>query len=62
MTSFISNVSETTTWIGYVFKTKGKQKIQIKAKFLRKEHLFESKGKLRVIKLAQGHWCCMPTH
>ena len=58
MVSFLHNGSEITTWMGYSFKT---ESTKCKATFLRQQHLFLN-FKLLIIRLAQGHWSCMPTH
>ena len=59
MVSFIHNGSETTTWMEYSFKQNQKDKTQsnifkIKTYFLNL--------KLQIIRLAQGHCNCTPTH
>ena len=58
MVTFIHNESEITTWMGYSFKTKSTKS---KATSLRYKHLFLNL-KLQMIKSAQGHWSCTPTH
>ena len=55
---YIHNGSEITTWMGHSFNTKN-TKIQsnifkITTSFLN--------FKLQIIRLAQGHWSCTPTH
>ena len=56
MVSFIHNGSEITTWMGHSFKTKSTKS---KATFLTTPSF---NFKLAIIRLAQGHWCCTPTH
>ena len=57
MVSFVHNGSDITTWMGYNLKnksTKSQAISSIKKSFLN--------YKLQIIRLAQGHWSCMPTH
>ena len=62
MVSFIHNGSEITTWMGHSFKTTKAQHPE--------QHFYHGifkitsflNFKLQIIRLAQGHWSCMPTH
>ena len=58
MVNLIHNGSEIATWMGHSFKNK---RTKLKATFLRSQHLFLN-FKLQIIRLAQEHWSCMPTH
>ena len=57
--SFIHNGSEITTWMGYSFKTKAQNPKQNNIFKIRTSFL---NLKLQIIRLAQGHWSCTPTH
>ena len=59
MENFIHNGGEITTWMGYNFKIKSKS-TKSQAAFLRKPSF--SNFKLQIIRLAQIHWRCTPTH
>ena len=59
MVSFVHSGSEITTRMGYNFKTKSKS-TKFQALFLRKTSFLNFK--LQIIRLAQRHWRCTPTH
>ena len=57
MVSFIYNGSEKTTWMGVQLEN---QKRKFQSNILKTRTSFLN-FKLQIIKLAQGHWCWMPT-
>ena len=59
MVSFIHNGSEITIWMAHNFKTKSKS-TKSQAAFLRKTSFLNFKQ--QIIRLAQRHWSCTPTH
>ena len=59
MVSFNHNGSEMTTWIGYSFKTK---KLKIQSNIIKIRTSSFLNLNLKIIRLAQGHWSCTPTH
>ena len=61
MVIFIGNVSE-ITWMGYSMETKSATSRATFLYFMILRFFSFLSFKLQVIRLAQGHWSCMPTH
>ena len=59
MVSFIHNGSEITTWMGIASKPKAQNPKQSNTCKTRTSFL---NLKLQIIRSAQGHWSCTPTH
>ena len=58
MVSFVHNGSEIKIWMQYSFNTKS---VKSEATFSRFEPTYFWNFKLQIVRLAQGHWICMPT-